>query len=232
MVWNWKSFCIPAIGGIDLNIIELFFKSLPVCWTLIHGTCLFVCQAPDDAAHVLPSSDPTAHLLPNKIKDFTAFINLVDFCRYWRRHTWEIGLPDIIRVKLISVKPADTLIVIHSTFIMSASHCSPFCSELLLNKHVEYFQSWMYPLSHELILHSIRNPLVSGFYKLLSVTMKIAKRIKYYQVIFPLVENIFCHNSLCLPCQGIWKIIRAGQNSTIGSHYRDRQLCFTTGLTN
>uniref|UniRef100_A0A3P8SHR1 DNA-dependent protein kinase catalytic subunit n=1 Tax=Amphiprion percula TaxID=161767 RepID=A0A3P8SHR1_AMPPE len=94
-------------------------------------------EAPDDAAHVLPSSDPTAHLLPNKIKDFTAFISLVDFC-----------------------------------------------SELLLTKHVEYFQSWMYPLSHELILHSIQNPLVSGFYKLLSVTMKIAKRIKYYQVIF------------------------------------------------
>uniref|UniRef100_A0A3Q2ZLZ6 DNA-dependent protein kinase catalytic subunit n=1 Tax=Kryptolebias marmoratus TaxID=37003 RepID=A0A3Q2ZLZ6_KRYMA len=72
-----------------------------------------------------------------QVKDFTAFINLVDFC-----------------------------------------------SELLLNKHVEYFHSWMYPLSHELILHSIRNPLVSGFYKLLSVTMKIAKRIKYFQVIF------------------------------------------------
>uniref|UniRef100_A0A8D3BVD0 DNA-dependent protein kinase catalytic subunit n=1 Tax=Scophthalmus maximus TaxID=52904 RepID=A0A8D3BVD0_SCOMX len=93
-------------------------------------------EAPDDAAHVLPSSDPMAHLLPNKIKDFTAFINMVEFC-----------------------------------------------SELLLTRHAEYFQSWMYPLSHELILHSIRNPLVSGFYKLLSVTMKIAKRIKYYQVI-------------------------------------------------
>ncbi|GAA6219422.1 DNA-dependent protein kinase catalytic subunit [Lates japonicus] len=91
-------------------------------------------ETPDDTAHVLPSSDPAAHLLPNKIKDFTAFINLVDFC-----------------------------------------------SELLLTKHGEYFQSWMYPLSHELILHSIRNPLVSGFYKLLSVAMKIAKRIKYYQ---------------------------------------------------
>lgn len=95
-------------------------------------------EAPDDAAHVLPSSDPTAHLLPNKIKDFTAFINLVDFC-----------------------------------------------SELLLSKHAEYFQSWVYPLSHELILHSIRNPLVSGFYKLLSVTLKIARRIKYYQGVGP-----------------------------------------------
>ncbi|XP_069369172.1 DNA-dependent protein kinase catalytic subunit isoform X2 [Paralichthys olivaceus] len=91
-------------------------------------------EALDDTTHILPSSDPTAHLLPNKIKDFTAFINLVEFC-----------------------------------------------SELLLTKHVEYFHSWMYPLSHELILHSIRNPLVSGFYKLFSVTMKIAMRIKYYQ---------------------------------------------------
>lgn len=55
-------------------------------------------------------------------------------------------------------------------------------SELLLKRHVEYFQSWVYPLSHELILHSIRNPLVSGFYKLLSVAMRVAKKIKYYQV--------------------------------------------------
>ncbi|XP_024136141.1 DNA-dependent protein kinase catalytic subunit isoform X1 [Oryzias melastigma] len=91
-------------------------------------------ETPDDAAHILPSSDPTAHLLPNKVKDFTAFINLVDFC-----------------------------------------------SDLLLNKHTEYFHSWVFPLSHELILHSIRNPLISGFYKLLSVTMKITKRIKYFQ---------------------------------------------------
>lgn len=91
-------------------------------------------ENPDDAAHVLPSSDPTAHLVPNKVKDFTAFINLVDFC-----------------------------------------------SKLLQTKHTEYFETWMYPLSKEFILHSIQNPLVSGFYKLLSVNMKIAKRIKYYQ---------------------------------------------------
>lgn len=49
---------------------------------VFNASRLLVCQAPDDAAHVLPSSDPTAHLLPNKTKDFTAFINLVDFCRY------------------------------------------------------------------------------------------------------------------------------------------------------
>ncbi|XP_077480903.1 DNA-dependent protein kinase catalytic subunit [Stigmatopora argus] len=91
-------------------------------------------MADDDMSHIVPSSDPTAHLLPNKMKDFTAFINLVDFC-----------------------------------------------SELLLYKHVDYFQTWMYPFSHKIILYSIRNPLVSGFYKLLTVTMKIAKKIKYYQ---------------------------------------------------
>uniref|UniRef100_A0A667XXZ0 DNA-dependent protein kinase catalytic subunit n=1 Tax=Myripristis murdjan TaxID=586833 RepID=A0A667XXZ0_9TELE len=89
----------------------------------------------DVSCVVLPSSDPTSHLMPSKVKDFTAFINLVDFC-----------------------------------------------SELLLNKHMEYFQPWIFPLSHELILHSIRNPLVSGFYKLLAVSMKIANRIQYFQV--------------------------------------------------
>uniref|UniRef100_A0A6Q2XXY4 DNA-dependent protein kinase catalytic subunit n=1 Tax=Esox lucius TaxID=8010 RepID=A0A6Q2XXY4_ESOLU len=88
---------------------------------------------------VLPSSDPTAHLLPNKPKDFTAFINLVDFCRY----------------------------------------------SLLLKKRQEYFGQWVYPLSHELILQSIRAPLVSGFYKLLSVSMEVAKRIKYFQDVGP-----------------------------------------------
>ncbi|XP_061661173.1 DNA-dependent protein kinase catalytic subunit isoform X2 [Syngnathoides biaculeatus] len=91
-------------------------------------------EGPGDMSHVAPSSDPAAHLFPNKMKDFTAFINLVDFS-----------------------------------------------SELLLHKHVEYFETWMYPFSHKLILQSIRNPLVSGFYRLLSVTMKIAKKIKYYQ---------------------------------------------------
>uniref|UniRef100_A0A8C5C632 DNA-dependent protein kinase catalytic subunit n=1 Tax=Gadus morhua TaxID=8049 RepID=A0A8C5C632_GADMO len=82
----------------------------------------------------ISSSDPTAHLMPNKVKDFTAFINLVDFC-----------------------------------------------SALLLSTHAEYFEPWVYPLSHQLILHSIRNPLVSGFYRLLAVSMKMSQRIQYYQ---------------------------------------------------
>uniref|UniRef100_A0A3B1JQ43 DNA-dependent protein kinase catalytic subunit n=1 Tax=Astyanax mexicanus TaxID=7994 RepID=A0A3B1JQ43_ASTMX len=89
----------------------------------------------DLSAGLIPSSDPTTNLMPNKPKDFTAFINLVDFC-----------------------------------------------SKLLPSKNPEYFAQWMYPLCHELILQSIRFPLVSGFYKLLALCMNIAKKIKYFQV--------------------------------------------------
>jgi DNA-dependent protein kinase catalytic subunit len=32
---------------------------------------------------VIPTSDPTANLHPAKPKDFSAFINLVEFCRYF-----------------------------------------------------------------------------------------------------------------------------------------------------
>lgn len=79
-------------------------------------------------------------------------------------------------------------------------HASPLFfhpSELLLNRHVQYFPSWVYPLSHELILHSIRNPLVSGFYKLLSVAMRVAKKIRYYQVRCSLLESDILQNSKC-----------------------------------
>ncbi|XP_029105413.1 DNA-dependent protein kinase catalytic subunit-like [Scleropages formosus] len=82
----------------------------------------------------VPSSDPTAHLLPSKPNDFIAFVNLVEFS-----------------------------------------------SELLLQSNAAYFEPWVYSLGQELILRSSRCPLVSGFYKLLSVTMKIAKKFKYFQ---------------------------------------------------
>ncbi|XP_067836012.1 DNA-dependent protein kinase catalytic subunit isoform X2 [Heptranchias perlo] len=83
---------------------------------------------------VIPTSDPAANLQPTKPKDFTAFINLVEFC-----------------------------------------------GELLLEKHTDFFEQWVYRFGHELILRSTQFPLVSGFYKLLSVTMKIAKTIKYFE---------------------------------------------------
>ncbi|XP_078543449.1 DNA-dependent protein kinase catalytic subunit [Lissotriton helveticus] len=88
----------------------------------------------DASALVIPTSDPVANLQPSKPKDFTAFINLVEFCR-----------------------------------------------EILPDKHVEYFEPWVYVFGYELILQSTRLPLISGFYKLLSVAMKNAKRIKYFE---------------------------------------------------
>ncbi|NXA73861.1 PRKDC kinase, partial [Thryothorus ludovicianus] len=60
-----------------------------------------------------------------------------------------------------------------------------FCREILPEKHVEYFHPWVYSFGYELIVHSTRLPLISGFYKLLSVTMKIAKRIKYFEGVSP-----------------------------------------------
>lgn len=57
-------------------------------------------------------------------------------------------------------------------------------SELLLKEQLQYFRAWVYPLSHQLVFYSIRSPLVSGFYKLLSAAMTIAKKIKYFQVMF------------------------------------------------
>ena len=66
------------------KILCYFYRQYPQILTILSVcSCLLVCQALDDSTHVLPSSDPTAHLLPNKIKDFTAFINLVEFCRWW-----------------------------------------------------------------------------------------------------------------------------------------------------
>lgn len=88
----------------------------------------------DASTGIVLSSDATANLMPNKPKDFIAFINLVDFC-----------------------------------------------SELLPSRNPEYFVQWMHPLCHELILQSIHFPLVSGFYKLLSLSMSIAKKTQYFQ---------------------------------------------------
>uniref|UniRef100_F6UGH4 DNA-dependent protein kinase catalytic subunit n=1 Tax=Xenopus tropicalis TaxID=8364 RepID=F6UGH4_XENTR len=83
---------------------------------------------------IIATSDPAANLYPNKPKDFTAFVNLVEFC-----------------------------------------------SEILPKEHIEYFESWVYAFGYELVLQSTRLPLVSGFYKLLSVVMKNVKKIRYFE---------------------------------------------------
>ncbi|XP_078611931.1 DNA-dependent protein kinase catalytic subunit-like isoform X2 [Branchiostoma floridae x Branchiostoma japonicum] len=56
-----------------------------------------------------------------------------------------------------------------------------FCRDLLPHHHPKYFQRWVYTVGHALILHSTRLPLVSGFYKLLSVCMTICTKVKYFK---------------------------------------------------
>ncbi|OWK04327.1 PRKDC, partial [Cervus elaphus hippelaphus] len=87
---------------------------------------------------VIPTSDPTANLHPVKPKDFSAFVNLVEFCR-----------------------------------------------EILPEKHVEFFGPWVHSFSYQLILQSTRLPLISGFYKLLSLAVRNAKKIKYFEGVGP-----------------------------------------------
>ncbi|XP_062935178.1 DNA-dependent protein kinase catalytic subunit [Cynocephalus volans] len=87
---------------------------------------------------VIPTSDPTANLHPAKPKDFSAFINLVEFCR-----------------------------------------------EILPEKQVGFFEPWVYSFAYRLILRSTRLPLISGFYKLLSIAVKNAKKIKYFEGVSP-----------------------------------------------
>ncbi|XP_021065597.1 DNA-dependent protein kinase catalytic subunit [Mus pahari] len=87
---------------------------------------------------VIPTSDPAANLHPAKPSDFSAFINLVEFCR-----------------------------------------------EILPKKQVGFFEPWVYSFAYELILQSTRLPLISGFYKLLSIAVKNAKKIKYFEGISP-----------------------------------------------
>ncbi|XP_073924597.1 DNA-dependent protein kinase catalytic subunit isoform X2 [Castor canadensis] len=87
---------------------------------------------------VIPTSDPTANLHPAKPKDFSAFINLVEFCR-----------------------------------------------EILPEKQVRHFEPWVYSFAYELIVQSTRLPLISGFYKLLSVAVRNARKIKYFEGVSP-----------------------------------------------
>ncbi|XP_052014740.1 DNA-dependent protein kinase catalytic subunit isoform X2 [Apodemus sylvaticus] len=86
----------------------------------------------------IPTSDPAANLRPAKPNDFSAFINLVEFCR-----------------------------------------------EILPKKQVGFFEPWVYSFAYELILQSTRLPLISGFYKLLSIAVKNARKIKYFEGISP-----------------------------------------------
>ncbi|KAJ7402013.1 hypothetical protein BTVI_90061 [Pitangus sulphuratus] len=82
--------------------------------------------------------------------------------------------------------PASNLQPTKPTDFIAFLNLVEFCREILLEKHAEYFNPWMYSFGYELIMHSTRLPLISGFYKLLAVTMKIAKRIKYFEGVSPM----------------------------------------------
>ncbi|KAK3580733.1 hypothetical protein CHS0354_005741 [Potamilus streckersoni] len=60
-----------------------------------------------------------------------------------------------------------------------------FCRVILPVKHCEKFERWMFPFTQKLILMSTENPLASGFYKLLAMTMQIANKQNFFQFVVP-----------------------------------------------
>lgn len=57
-----------------------------------------------------------------------------------------------------------------------------FTRDLLINKHNELFEKWLFKFSKEIILLSSKYPFISGFYKLTTLCMKIATNIGYFKV--------------------------------------------------
>ncbi|GFR68841.1 DNA-dependent protein kinase catalytic subunit [Elysia marginata] len=55
-----------------------------------------------------------------------------------------------------------------------------FCKDLFLSVQWRFFRCWVFTFTHTLIIMSTRHPLVSGFYKLLSVTMTVANKLDYF----------------------------------------------------
>ncbi|KFP72380.1 DNA-dependent protein kinase catalytic subunit, partial [Acanthisitta chloris] len=84
-----------------------------------------------------------------------------------------------------SSDPASNLQPVKPTDFIAFINLVEFCREILPQKHVEYFKPWVYSFGYELIIHSTRLPLISGFYKLLSIAMKIAKRMRYFEGVSP-----------------------------------------------
>ncbi|XP_035828316.1 DNA-dependent protein kinase catalytic subunit [Aplysia californica] len=56
-----------------------------------------------------------------------------------------------------------------------------FCKDVLVTSHWNLFEDWVYTFAHTLVVMSTRHPLVSGFYRLLSVTMTLADKLSYFK---------------------------------------------------
>jgi DNA-dependent protein kinase catalytic subunit len=52
-----------------------------------------------------------------------------------------------------------------------------------MQKHFNLFEKWIYKFSREVIMLSSKYPLISGFYKLIALCMRIANKTKYFHVI-------------------------------------------------
>jgi DNA-dependent protein kinase catalytic subunit len=57
-----------------------------------------------------------------------------------------------------------------------------FTRELLTNKHLKLFEKWLFKFSKEIIFLSSKYPFISGFYKLVTLCMRIAIKIGYFKV--------------------------------------------------
>ncbi|XP_076335270.1 DNA-dependent protein kinase catalytic subunit-like isoform X2 [Tachypleus tridentatus] len=69
-----------------------------------------------------------------------------------------------------------------------------FTRDLLLKKHLNYFEKWVYTFGMEVIEHATRSPHISGFYKLATVCLKICSRIKYFKNINTLLRPKECES--------------------------------------
>ncbi|XP_074649158.1 DNA-dependent protein kinase catalytic subunit-like [Tubulanus polymorphus] len=56
-----------------------------------------------------------------------------------------------------------------------------FCRDVLPVRHYYHFSVWVYKFGHQLIVHSTKYPLVSGFYKLLATCLTICTKMHYFK---------------------------------------------------
>ena len=59
-----------------------------------------------------------------------------------------------------------------------------------MQKHYNLFEKWLFKFSKEVILLSSKNGLISGFYKLNTLCMRIAVKIGYFNVSFIFISLI------------------------------------------
>jgi hypothetical protein len=89
-----------------------------------------------------------------------------------------------------------------------------FCTDVLPNTLTECFSRWVYIFGKELISLSNEFPLVGGFYKLLTVTMKVCEKLSYFdaleksnQVIELIIYQTYLYRPQKMSCRKIKMIM-------------------------